>query len=104
LLALVLLYFGFILFNAHIGGLFSPNMQDAPWSLARIWDLAKHLPIPALILGLAGPAPRSRRRRASLLGELRKPYVVTARSKGLSELSLILKYPVRMALNPFAST
>jgi peptide/nickel transport system permease protein len=104
LLALVLLYFGFILFNAHIGGLFSPDMQDAPWSLARAWDLAKHLPIPALILGLAGTAQQVRIMRANLLDELRKPYVVTARSKGLSELSVILKYPVRMALNPFAST
>ena len=53
LLALVLLYLGFTLFNAHIGGLFSPELQDAPWSLARVWDLLKHLPIPALILGLA---------------------------------------------------
>jgi peptide/nickel transport system permease protein len=104
LLALVLLYFGFILFNAHVGGLFSPDMQDAPWSLARAWDLAKHLPIPALILGLAGTAQQIRIMRANLLDELRKPYVVTARSKGLSELRVILKYPVRMALNPFAST
>jgi peptide/nickel transport system permease protein len=104
LLALVLLYFGFILFNAHIGGLFSPDMQDAPWSMARAWDLAKHLPIPALILGLAGTAQQIRIMRANLLDELRKPYVVTARSKGLSELRVILKYPVRMALNPFAST
>jgi peptide/nickel transport system permease protein len=104
LLALVLLYFGFILFNAHIGGLFSPDMQDAPWSLARAWDLAKHLPIPALILGLAGTAQQVRIMRANLLDELRKPYVVTARAKGLSELRVILKYPVRLALNPFAST
>jgi peptide/nickel transport system permease protein len=104
LLALVLLYFGFILFNAHIGGLFSPDLQDAPWSMARAWDLAKHLPIPALILGLAGTAQQIRIMRANLLDELRKPYVVTARSKGLSELRVILKYPVRMALNPFAST
>src|SRR5205814_1402540 len=56
LLALVLLYFGFVFFNAHIGGLFSPELQDAPWSMARAWDLAKHLPIPALTLGPAGPA------------------------------------------------
>jgi peptide/nickel transport system permease protein len=104
LLALVLLYFGFILFNAHIGGLFSPDLQDAPWSLARVWDLAKHLPVPALILGLAGTAQQIRIMRANLLDELRKPYVVTARAKGLSELRVILKYPVRMALNPFAST
>ncbi len=104
LLALVLLYFGFVLFNAHIGGLFTPELQDAPWSAARVWDLAKHLPIPALILGLAGTAQQVRIMRANLLDELRKPYVVTARSKGLSELRVILKYPVRMALNPFAST
>ena len=104
LLALVLLYFGFILFNANIGGLFSPELQDAPWSLARVWDLLKHLPIPALILGLAGTAQQIRIMRANLLDELRKPYVVTARSKGLPELTVILKYPVRVALNPFAST
>jgi peptide/nickel transport system permease protein len=104
LLALVLLYLGFTMFNAHIGGLFSPELQDAPWSMARVWDLLKHLPIPALILGLAGTAQQIRIMRANLLDELRKPYVVTARSKGLTEIDLILKYPVRLALNPFAST
>src|SRR5205814_2927066 len=86
LLALVLLYFCFLLFNAHIGWLFTPELQDAPWSAARACDLAKHLPIPALILGLAGTAQQVRIMRANLLDELRKPYVVTARSKGLSEL------------------
>ena len=104
LLALVLLYLGFSLFNANIGGLFSVELQDAPWSAAKVWDLCKHLPIPALILGLAGTAQQIRIMRANLLDELRKPYVVTARSKGLSELRVILKYPVRLALNPFAST
>ncbi len=104
LLALVILYFGFTLFNANIGGLFSPELQDAPWSTARVWDLLKHLPIPALILGLAGTAQQIRIMRANLLDELRKPYVVTARSKGLAESRVIVKYPVRMALNPFAST
>jgi peptide/nickel transport system permease protein len=104
LLALVLLYLGFTLFNANIGGLFSVELQDAPWSAAKVWDLCKHLPIPALILGLAGTAQQIRIMRANLLDELRKPYVVTARSKGLSELRVILKYPVRLALNPFAST
>jgi peptide/nickel transport system permease protein len=104
LLALVLLYLGFTLFNAHIGGLFSLEYQDAPWSWARVWDLLKHLPIPALILGLAGTAQQIRIMRANLLDELRKPYVVTARSKGLTEAKVILKYPVRVALNPFAST
>jgi peptide/nickel transport system permease protein len=104
LLALVLLYLGFTLFNANIGGLFSVELQDAPWSGARVWDLLKHLPIPALILGLAGTAQQIRIMRANLLDELRKPYVVTARSKGLPEATVILKYPVRVALNPFAST
>jgi peptide/nickel transport system permease protein len=104
LLALVILYLGFVLFNAHIGGLFSPELQDAPWSAAKVWDLLAHLPIPALILGLAGTAQQIRIMRANLLDELRKPYVVTARSKGLSEGRVILKYPVRVALNPFAST
>jgi peptide/nickel transport system permease protein len=104
LLALVILYLGFIFFNAHIGGLFSPELQDAEWSAAKVWDLLKHLPIPALILGLAGTAQQIRIMRANLLDELRKPYVVTARSKGLTETKVVLKYPVRVALNPFAST
>jgi peptide/nickel transport system permease protein len=104
LLALVILYFGFTLFNANVGGLFSPEFQNEPWSAARAWDMAKHLPVPALILGLAGTAQQIRIMRANLLDELRKPYVVTARSKGLKESQVILKYPVRVALNPFAST
>ncbi|HXB03413.1 MAG TPA: ABC transporter permease [Candidatus Angelobacter sp.] len=104
LLALVLLYLGFTLFNANIGGLFSVEFQDVPWSSARAWDLIKHLPIPAMILGLAGTAQQIRIMRANLLDELRKPYVVTARSKGLPESTVVLKYPVRVALNPFAST
>jgi peptide/nickel transport system permease protein len=104
LLALVILYFGFVFFDANIGGLFSVEYQDAPWSMAKIWDMVKHLPIPALILGLAGTAQQIRIMRANLLDELRKPYVVTARAKGLSEAKVIVKYPVRVALNPFAST
>jgi peptide/nickel transport system permease protein len=104
LLALVILYFGFVFFDANIGGLFSVEYQDAPWSIAKVWDMAKHLPIPALILGLAGTAQQIRIMRANLLDELRKPYVVTARAKGLSEAKVIVKYPVRVALNPFAST
>ena len=69
-----------------------------------MWDLLKHLPVPALILGLSGTAQQIRIMRANLLDELRKPYVVTARAKGLTELKVILKYPVRVALNPFIST
>lgn len=104
LLALVLMYLGFKLFNANIGGLFSPGFAEAPWSMAKVWDLLKHLPLPALIIGLSGTASLIRVMRANLLDELRKPYVVTARARGLSERKLVLKYPVRVALNPFAST
>jgi peptide/nickel transport system permease protein len=104
MLALILMYFGFTLFNANIGGLFSDELAEAPWSLAKAWDLTKHLPIPALILGFAGTAQLIRIMRANLLDKLGKPYVVTARARGLSEARLILKYPVRVALNPFAST
>jgi peptide/nickel transport system permease protein len=104
MLALILMYFGFTLFNANIGGLFSDELAEAPWGLAKIWDLTKHLPLPALILGFAGTAQLIRIMRANLLDELGKPYVVTARARGLSEMHLILKYPVRVALNPFAST
>jgi len=104
LLALVLMYLGFTLFNANIGGLFSDEFAQAPWSWAKAWDLMKHLPLPALILGLAGTAQLIRIMRANLLDELRKPYVVTARARGLPEMRVILKYPVRVALNPFAST
>ena len=103
LLALIILYFSFKWFNASVGGLYSAEYVTAPWSWARAWDLAKHLPLPALILALAGTAQLIRIMRANLLDELRRPYVVTARAKGLSELRVILKYPVRAALNPFAS-
>ena len=104
LIALLVLYFGFTMFNANIGGLFSPDMAEAPWSWAKFTDLLGHLPTPALILGLAGTAHAVRIMRANLLDELRKPYVVTARAKGLPEWKVVLKYPVRVALNPFAST
>lgn len=104
LLALVLMYLGFKLFNANVGGLFSDAYALAPWSLGKVWDLAKHLPLPTLVLGLAGTAQLIRIMRANLLDELGKPYVVTARARGLSEMRLVLKYPVRVALNPFAST
>lgn len=104
LLALVIMYFSFTLFGANVGGLFSPEYDLAPWSWGKVWDLMKHLPLPALILALAGTAQLIRIMRANLLDELRRPYVVTARAKGLPEHRVILKYPVRAALNPFAST
>jgi peptide/nickel transport system permease protein len=104
MLALILMYLGFKLFNMSIGGLFSAQYENAAWSLAKLGDLLKHLILPAIVLGLAGTANLIRIMRANLLDELRKPYVVTARAKGLSETRVILKYPVRAALNPFAST
>jgi peptide/nickel transport system permease protein len=104
LLALVILYLGFKLFGSTIGGLFSAEYQIAPWSWGKVGDLLSHLPTPALILGLGGTAEMIRIMRANLLDELGKPYVITARAKGLSEFRLVIKYPVRVALNPFVST
>lgn len=104
LLALILMYLGFRYLGLNVGGLFSAEYLQAPWSLARVWDLMKHLPLPAAVLALAGTAQLIRIMRANLLDELRKPYVVTARAKGLTERRAVLKYPVRAALNPFASS
>jgi peptide/nickel transport system permease protein len=104
LLALIIMYLAFVHFGANAGGLFSPEFELAPWSWAKLWDMLKHLPLPAVILALAGTAQLIRIMRANLLDELRRPYVVTARAKGLAEHRVILKYPVRAALNPFAST
>lgn len=104
MVALIVLYVGFKLFNISIGGLFSGEFDLAPWSAAKVWDLVQHLPVPTLILGFAGTAQLIRIMRANLLDELGKPYVITARARGLSETRVVLKYPVRVALNPFAST
>jgi peptide/nickel transport system permease protein len=104
LLALILMYIAFKFFNQSVGGLFSPEYADAPWNWAKVWDLFKHLWIPVVIIGMAGTAGLIRIMRANLLDELHKPYVITARAKGMSEWRLTLKYPVRMALNPFVST
>jgi len=104
LLALVLMVFAFMQFNLSVGGLFSADYVNAPWSFAKVLDLLQHLWIPVIILGLSGTAGLIRTMRANLLDELHKPYVITARSKGLPELTLLLRYPVRAALNPFIST
>jgi peptide/nickel transport system permease protein len=104
LLALVLMVFAFTQFNVSVGGLFSANYEQARWSLAKLGDLLQHLWIPVIILGLSGTAGLIRTMRANLLDELHKPYVITARAKGLDELTLLLRYPVRAALNPFIST
>ncbi|MCB0128125.1 MAG: ABC transporter permease, partial [Caldilineaceae bacterium] len=103
LLALLLMWVGFSVFGLSVGGLFSPNFISAEWSWARVLDLLKHLWLPTIILGMAGTAQIMRITRANVLDELRKPYVVTARAKGLSGWRLIVKYPVRIALNPVIS-
>ena len=104
LLALVLMYLGFQYFGLNIGGLFSSEYIEAPWSLARLADLLKHLPVPAFVLGTSGTAALIRIMRANVLDEIHKPYVVTARAKGMAEWKAVIKYPVRVALNPFIST
>ena len=104
LLSLILMYIGFKYFDQTIGGFFSPEMKNAPWNFAKFMDLLSHLWIPAIAVGLEGTTSLIRIVRANLLDELLKPYVITARAKGLSEVKLILKYPVRVALIPFIAT
>jgi peptide/nickel transport system permease protein len=104
LLALIALFLFYKYFGIDPGGLYSRDFLNQPWSLAKFWDLVKHLPLPVIVVGLAGTAGTIRVMRASMLDELKKPYVITARAKGLSEMRLLLKYPLRFALNPLAST
>lgn len=104
LIALILLYVNFVYTGNVALGLFSPYYQTASWSLAKVADLLSHLWIPALVIGLSGTAGMIRVLRANLLDELSKPYVMYARSKGLSERKLLYKYPLRIALNPVIST
>lgn len=104
LLALVLIVFLYRRFGISAGGLLSMEYKVAPWSLAKVVDLLKHLPLPVIVIGMSGTAGLIRVMRGMLLDELNKPYVITARSKGLSESRLILKYPVRVALNPVVSS
>lgn len=103
MLALLVMWVAFDLFGLSIGGLFSPDYVDAPWSAARFADLLKHLWIPMVVVGLSGTAGMVRVMRANLLDELRKPYVTTARAKGVRPWRVVLKYPVRIAINPFIS-
>ena len=103
LLALVLMYIAFRYFGQSVGGLFSPEYIVADWSLDRVLDLLKHIWLPVIILGTSGTAALIRVMRANLLDELSKLYVDAARARGLSELRLLFKYPVRVALNPLVS-
>ncbi len=104
LLALVMMYVSLQFFDQSVGGLFSPEYENADWSWAKVTDMLSHLWIPMIVIGTAGTAGLIRIMRANLLDELHKPYVTTARARGLSETRLIIKYPLRVALNPFVST
>jgi peptide/nickel transport system permease protein len=104
MIALVLMYIGFQFFGQSVGGLFSPQYVEAPWSFAKFLDLLAHLWVPILVLGTAGTAALIRILRANLLDELHKPYVVAARARGVPERVMLIKYPLRVALNPFIST
>src|SRR5690606_6127273 len=104
MLALILMWIGLTVFGVSAGGLFSLEYRNAPWSWAKLADFISHLWVPIIILGTSNTAGLIRIMRNNLLDELHKPYVETARSKGLSEYRLLWKYPVRLALNPFVST
>jgi peptide/nickel transport system permease protein len=104
LVALIANYVLFMWFGFSPGGILSPEYRDAPWSLAKAMDGLLHLMVPILILGLAGIAGTMRIMRANLLDELRKPYVVTARAKGVHPIALVWRYPVRIAITPIIAT
>jgi peptide/nickel transport system permease protein len=103
LIALVLMFLAFKFGNVSLSGLFSTEFENAPWSMAKFLDLLSHLWIPMIIIGVSGTAGLIRIMRANLLDELHKPYVETARAKGLPEWKLLMKYPLRQAMNPFVS-
>jgi len=103
LFALILLYLGNVWFGTSIGGLTDPQYADQPWTFAKIMSFLGHIWAPVIVIGTAGTASMIRRLRANLLDELDKPYVTTARAKGLPMHRLRIKYPLRMALNPFVA-
>lgn len=103
MLALIMLYIAWKNYGLNLTGLFSPEYLDAPWNMAKVGDLLLHLPIPVIVNGTAGTAGLIRVMRGTLLDELNKQYVITARSKGVGEVKLLFKYPVRVALNPIVS-
>lgn len=104
LLALVLMHVSSAVFDTQVSGLFSPEYAAQPeWTWGKFVDLLQHIWVPVVVIGTSGTAGMIRVMRANLLDELRKPYVVTARAKGVRPLRLLFKYPVRLALNPFVS-
>jgi len=101
LLALVLMYFANVQFGLSIGGIMDPEYLGQPWTWGKTRSVLEHLWIPVIVIGTSGTAGMIRRLRANLLDELQKQYVVTARSKGMPPFRLLVKYPLRMSLNPF---
>jgi peptide/nickel transport system permease protein len=104
LFALILMFLAHKFFGASVGGLYSPEFEDAAWSWARFMDMLSHLWIPVVVLGATGTCFQMRTMRATLLDELNKMYVTSARAGGLPEFRMLIKYPVRMALNPIVAT
>lgn len=104
MLALILMWWAYSQFGLSITGLFSREFEQASWSFAKFIDLLKHIWVPMIVIGIAGTARLTRIMRANLLDELNKPYMISGRARGLSEWQLIMKYPVRLAINPLAST
>ncbi|TVQ57254.1 MAG: ABC transporter permease [Rhodobacteraceae bacterium] len=104
LLALIMLYCANRWFGASVGGLFSPQFENAPWSLAKVWDLVKHLWLPAFVLAWSAVAYQLQTVRATMSDELNKLSVVAARARGVPETRLLVKYPARLAINPVVST
>jgi peptide/nickel transport system permease protein len=104
LLALIAAWLLFVGFNFSVTGLFSSQFMDQGWSVAKVLDLFKHMWLPLILVGLGNTGVTIRVVRNNLLDELHKQYVITARAKGLSEWALLMKYPVRMAINPILST
>jgi peptide/nickel transport system permease protein len=104
LFALVLMYVVFSKTGWAVQGLFSPTYETAPWSLAKLVDMLKNVWLPILVLATSGTAGLIRILRGTLLDEIKKQYVITARAKGMKEVKLIIKYPVRVAINPVVST
>ncbi|MGB9683094.1 MAG: ABC transporter permease [bacterium] len=104
MIALILMWIAYSVFGASVGGLFSPQYVEAPWSWAKFVDMLGHLWIPAIVIGMGGTAGLIRTLRANLLDELHKPYVITARAKGVPERRLLWRYPLRVAIIPFIST
>jgi peptide/nickel transport system permease protein len=104
LLALVLMYVVYEKTGWLVTGMFSPEYRAAPWSVAKFVDMLKNLWLPLLVLAVTSAAGVIRVLRASLLDEVKKQYVTTARSKGMPEWKLVMRYPVRIAINPLIST